>query len=103
MSMSHFGTSIRLRDFQAMSARPGRKSLHTPAYGKILALLKQMREEAGLTQEELAKRLKRTRTYVTKCELGERRIDVLEWLQFCRGCEADPVAALTKIRKAIRT
>jgi len=48
-------------------------------------------------------RLKRTRTYVTKCELGERRIDMLEWLQFCRACETDPVAALTKIRKAIRT
>ena len=85
-----------------MSARGGRKSLHTPAYGRILALLREMREEAGLTQDELAKRLKRTRTYVTKRELGERRIDVLEWLQFCRACETDPVVALTKIRQAIR-
>jgi DNA-binding XRE family transcriptional regulator len=86
-----------------MSLRGGRKSLHTAAYRRILALLRQMREDAGLTQEQLAKRLKRTRTYVTKCELGERRIDVLEWLQFCRACETDPVAALARIRKAIRT
>ena len=86
-----------------MSSRAGRKSLHTSAYSRILALLRQMREQAGLTQEELAKRLKRPRTYVTKCELGERRIDVLEWLQFCRACETDPFKALRKIRKAIRT
>jgi len=80
-----------------MSARSRRKSFHTPAYGRILALLRRMREDAGLTQETLAKRLKRTRTYVTKCELGERRLDVLEWIEFCRACRVDPLTAFRKL------
>ncbi len=82
-----------------MPARGGRKSLHTPPYDAILALLRQIREEAGLTQEQVATRLKRTRTYVTKCELGERRIDLLEWLEFCRACRCDPASFLSRLKR----
>lgn len=82
-----------------MPLRSGRKSLHTPGYSNILALLRRMREDAGLSQEALAKRLKRPRTYVTKSELGERRVDLLEWLKFCRACKSDPVAFLEKLNQ----
>ena len=82
-----------------MAARGGRKSLHTPAYDAILALLRQMRVDAGLTQGEVAKRLNRSRTYVTKCELGERRIDLLEWLEFCRACRSDPALFLGRLKR----
>jgi hypothetical protein len=81
-----------------MPARGGRKSLHTPAYDAILVLLRKMREDAELTQEEVAKRLSRTRTYVTKCELGERRIDLLEWIEFCRACRFDPAVFLARLK-----
>lgn len=82
-----------------MPARSRRKSFHTPAYGRILGLLRRMRQDAGLTQAALAKRLKRTRTFVTKCELGERRIDVLEWIEFCRACRVEPTNAFKKLLK----
>jgi transcriptional regulator with XRE-family HTH domain len=42
-------------------------------------------QKAGLTQQELAKRLKKTQFFVAKYEGGERRIDVLEFLTIARA------------------
>ena len=77
---------------------PGsRKTIYSPEYERIVALLRQIREQAGLSQAELAKRLQRPRTFVTKCELGERRIDLLEWLEFCRACKINPAHFLVQL------
>lgn len=81
-----------------MVGRNRRKTVHSTGYARVLRLLREMRTDAGLTQDALAKRLRRPRTYVTKCELGERRIDVLEWLQFCRACDSEPTEFLKKLR-----
>ena len=86
-----------------MPARGGRKSLHTPGYDLILTLLRETREKAGLSQIELAARLRRPQQYVSKCELGERRLDVLEWLEFLAACEGKPMAFLRRMRKVIPT
>ena len=84
-----------------MPVRGGRKSLHTPGYDLILTLLRETRVAAGLTQTELAARLRRPQNYVSKCELGERRIDVLEWLEFLAACESRPTAFLRRMRKVM--
>jgi transcriptional regulator with XRE-family HTH domain len=47
-------------------------------YAQFLARLKQARAEAGLTQIEVARQLKRPQSFVSKIESGERRIDVVE-------------------------
>jgi transcriptional regulator with XRE-family HTH domain len=47
-------------------------------YAQFLRLLKQARIEAGLTQVEVAKKLKRPQSFVSKIESGERRVDVVE-------------------------
>ena len=60
------------------------KALHTHRYGAFLARLRQARREAGLTQEEVATRLGRPQTWVSKCELGERRVDFVELVAFAR-------------------
>lgn len=52
---------------------------------KLLALLRRLRAEAGLTQEQLAERLGRPQSFVAKYELGERRLDVLELHEVCRA------------------
>lgn len=59
-------------------------SVHTSTYQKFLKRLKQARLDAGLTQVQAAKLLKKRQTYVSKCELGERRVDFAELQTFAR-------------------
>jgi DNA-binding XRE family transcriptional regulator len=59
---------------------------YSPGYGRFRALLRKIREEAGLSQSALAKKLGRPQTFVSKSELGERRVDFLETLEFCAAC-----------------
>lgn len=41
--------------------------------------------DLGISQEELARRIGRTQSFVSKCERGERRIDIIEVRQFCKA------------------
>ncbi len=50
----------------------------------FLRRLRQARKEAGLTQVEVARRLSRSQSFVTKAETGERRLDVVELRAFAR-------------------
>ena len=63
------------------------KSIHSPEYGLLLALLRQLREDVGLTQTSLAERLGRPQTFVSKSELGERRLDLEELRQLCSALD----------------
>lgn len=82
----------------AVAERGSRKTIYSPGYERIVALLRQTRTDAGLSQAELARRLERPRTFVTKCELGERRLDLLEWLEFCRACGVEPAVFLAQLK-----
>jgi len=52
------------------------------------------RKKADLTQEMLAKRLKRPQSFVAKYEGGERRLDVVEFLAVTGAIGVDPVEIL---------
>jgi transcriptional regulator with XRE-family HTH domain len=54
------------------------------AYKKFLARLVQARRDAGLTQVEVAKRLGKAHSFLSKCELGERRVDFVELQQLAK-------------------
>ena len=58
------------------------------------------REKAGLTQRALAAKLGRVHSYVFKVEAGERRIDPLEFAEWCIACNVDPAKGLRKILAA---
>ena len=47
-------------------------------------------EEAGLTQEELAKLMGRSQRFISYCETGERRVDAIEFLDFCKALGKPP-------------
>lgn len=81
------------------TGRGARKSIYSAGYEKVLDLLRETRLDAGLTQAQLCERLGRPRNYVSKCESGERRVDVLEWAEFMAGCEADPVTFLVRLAR----
>ena len=68
---------------------------YSPRYGRFRALLRRVREEAGLSQTVLADKLGKPQTFVSKSELGERRLDFLETLDFCAACGV-PVEELVK-------
>ncbi|MEX0833603.1 MAG: helix-turn-helix transcriptional regulator [Actinomycetota bacterium] len=53
----------------------------------LLGLLRELRLEAGLRQGDLAKRLHRNQTFVSKYELGERRLDLLDLREVCRALD----------------
>lgn len=61
------------------------KSLFMREWAEVVALLRYLRQERGLTQQELAERLQEPQTFVSKCERGRRRLDLLEVREFCRA------------------
>ncbi len=66
------------------------KSVYTVAYGRMLARLVEARRAAGLNQVELAEKLGRPQSFVSKIEKGDRRIDVLELIAICHHLRIDP-------------
>ena len=54
------------------------RSIHTKEYKKVIERLKKARLEAGLKQVEVARKLAKPQSYVSKIEQGERRVDVAE-------------------------
>ncbi len=57
---------------------------HRQRYRVFLERLRQARRDAGMTQIEVARRLRRPQSFVSKCESGERRVDVVELVEFAR-------------------
>lgn len=76
------------------TARGITKTVHSSEQAAFCALMAAARKQAGLTQHELARRLRRPQSFVAKYEGGERRIDVVEFVAIVRAIGADPVKLL---------
>ncbi len=61
------------------------KSTFTQEYAVFIRRLREVREAAGLTQEQLAQRLGQGQSFVSKYERGERRLDVVELSAVCQA------------------
>lgn len=59
-------------------------SVYSVRYREFLRRLKAARLSAGLTQQEVAAQLNVPQSYVSKCESGERRVDVIELMNFAQ-------------------
>lgn len=77
-----------------------RDSIHSPEYKKVLAKLVALRTGAGLSQRDLASRLKREHSFVWRIETGKRRLDVVEFLWLCQALGVD---AATVYRDIVRS
>jgi transcriptional regulator with XRE-family HTH domain len=64
------------------------------AHKRFRKLLVQARKQNGITQADLAKRLKRPQSFVSKYERGERRLDVVEFGDVAKALGVDPVGFL---------
>lgn len=67
------------------------KSLKSPDYARLIAMLVAIREAADIRQHTLAKKLGRPQSFVAKYEGGERRLDVVEFITIVQALGADPV------------
>lgn len=71
------------------------KSLRTPAQLALQRLLVETRGK--MNQAEVAARLKRPQSFVSKYENGERRLDIIEFCAVARALSADPVEFLKQL------
>lgn len=68
--------------------------------GNILCnWLKEQRINSNLTMKELGLLLNVHHSIVGKIELGERRLNVIEWIQYCEALNADPFECLESLVK----
>ncbi|MEH1849488.1 MAG: helix-turn-helix transcriptional regulator [Nostoc sp.] len=75
------------------------KSVFSEEYNRFRQLLIEARKAAKLTQAELSAKLKLPQSYVSKYERGERRLDVIEFLQVAQVLEIDPLAFIEELLK----
>lgn len=73
------------------------KSDLSKKYELFQRLLIQAREDAGLSQQDVADRLGRHQTYVSKCERGERRMDLIEFLEIAKAIGFNPNTFIKKL------
>jgi transcriptional regulator with XRE-family HTH domain len=77
------------------------KSTHTSEYKALQAELRTIRKAAGLSQRDLAARLKVAPSWVAKVEAGERRIDIVELCRLASACDADVSRTLGRVVRGI--
>lgn len=71
-------------------------------YGHLRSRLYAMRIERELTQADLAAKLTRPQSFVSKYESGERRLDAVEFLEVCKALDADYIALIREIYELIK-
>lgn len=71
-------------------------------YQVFREMLVEARRNAGLTQADLAKRLRRHQSFVSKYEAGERRLDVVELVYLSRVLHFDPAGFVRRLRDRLR-
>jgi transcriptional regulator with XRE-family HTH domain len=75
------------------------KAQHAHRYRQLPAMLRRLRQEANLTQRQLAANLSVTHVWVHKSEIGERRVDVTEFIDWCIACGVQPEQAVAELRR----
>lgn len=68
----------------------GTRDKQDPVYRAIIDGLIAQRKRLRLTQWDVAKRMKTEQSQISKFERGERRLDVVDYVRYCRAVEMDP-------------
>lgn len=73
------------------------RSVHSDPYQSLLSRMVDARRAAGMRQTELAERLGKPQSFVSKIERGERRLDVVEFLLVARAMGIDGLAIIADV------
>ena len=65
------------------------KTIHNKRHKRLVEAIVRKRKEAGIRQVQLAKKLKRSQTWIARLESGKRRIDVIELIDLAEAIGFD--------------
>lgn len=74
------------------------KGIHDERYRRLIDRLVAARKAAAISQVVLATRLRKPQQFVSRYELGERRLDIIEYIDVARAVGVDAMAELEAIR-----
>jgi transcriptional regulator with XRE-family HTH domain len=74
------------------------RTLNSPRHEALTRFLVHKRKKAGLTQAEVAAKLRRYQSFVATVESGQRRIDVIEFMDLADAIGFDPREAIKMLR-----
>lgn len=75
------------------------RTLGSPRHRALIEFVVRERKAAGLTQVQVAKKLRRYQSYVTLLETGQRRLDVVEFIEIADAIGFDPLTAIKWLYK----
>lgn len=73
-----------------------------PAYAKLGRYLASLRESAGMSQVQLAKKIGRTQSFIATTETGKRRLDVVEFVAFAKALDIAPQRLFERVLDQLR-
>jgi transcriptional regulator with XRE-family HTH domain len=79
-----------------------RKTGYDDAYAELRTILISARRSVGWSQAKLAAKLGRAQTFVSKIELGERRLDLIDLLVWANALGVDPHEVVDSLQKKVR-
>lgn len=78
------------------------KSIKSDAYLKALPVISEVRLEKKITQIELANRMGKPQSFISKVERGERRLDIVEFCALAEALSVSPTSLLKRVLAAVR-
>jgi len=75
------------------------KTIRSKRHKRLIELVVAERKQAGIRQVALAKKLKRSQTWIARLESGERRLDVVELLDLAEAIGFDAPAMVTEVQQ----
>lgn len=78
------------------------KSIHTREYATVLRLLKETRKDAGVTQVQLARKLRLTQSLLSKMERGECRLDIVQLRSMCQALGSSLADFVQRLERELR-
>ena len=79
-----------------------KKTIHAKEYHIVIGMLRELREQKLLTQKELADKIGSDQTFVSKIEIGERRLDIIELKYICEALEIQLVDFIKQVEQKIQ-
>ena len=70
-------------------------------YQKLPGFLREMREEAGMSQRDIGEIMQKPQSFIYNCEVANRRIDITEFIAWAKACGVNPRTAFSKLLKEL--